>query len=155
MKLSTVTKRKTLEQLCRKGHTIFKPSCPSCIELQTEWYTTLQRTGFIDLETNRKTLHQSPIDFNNRSDVKNQVAFEAKQNFYIWAQRQADEAKFHSPVDAKIWSEYSSGITFRSMENSIGLDHTWIYRKVKKIENYLKEQGRSLIASMSYEAAVY
>lgn len=144
-----------MDQLCRKGHTIFKEKCPSCTELRKEWYTTLQQTGFTDIEVNRKTLHQSPFDLNNRSDVRDVVKFEAKQNFYIWAQRQAEEAKFHSPVDAKIWSQYSNGITFRSMESSIGLDHTWIYRKVKKIENYLKEQGRSLIASMSYEAAVY
>lgn len=144
-----------MDQLCKKGHTIFQDKCKACTELQTEWYSTLKATGFIDAERDITNSSRSTTTLGCLVDTQNALKFEAKQSFYLWAQRQAEEAKFKSRVDAKIWSQYSSGVTFRSMESTIGLDHTWIYRKVKKIENYLKEQGRSIVASLSYEAAVY
>lgn len=140
------------KQLCRSGHTIFKEKCRACTELKKEWYSTLEATGFIDIENKLKNPSQYSI---SRIDTESKTQFEAKQSYYLWAQAQAEEAKFRSKIDSKIWTEYSKGETFRSMEGSIGLDHTWIYRKVKKIESYLKEQTRAIISSISYEAHVY
>ena len=111
----------------------------------------LKVTGFTDIETNQR----SSLDLFNRVDGKDLIKFEAKQKFYSWAQEQAAIAKFKSETDKQIWSHYSNGVTFRAMESKIGLDHTWIYRKVTKIKDYLKEQAQHITASMSYEAAVY
>lgn len=106
-------------------------------------------TGFTDIEGKSCNYLHLLVD------GKDKDRFEAKQKFYQWAQEQASHAQFQSHTDKKIWSHYSNGETFRSIEDKVGLDHTWIYRKVKKIENYLKEQTAFITASMSYEAAVY
>jgi hypothetical protein len=124
------------------GHKILQWKCKACQSLKNEWYEYLQKTGFVDIEriTDNLKIHNDFQTINN---------FQAKQNYFQWAKEKLNNTEFHSQRDKLIWEYHSDGLSSRKMSPRIGLEQSWLFRKVNQIKDYLTQIG-----SMSCQLAV-
>src|SRR4051812_2216969 len=85
--------QRLMDQICQTGHIVFDPKCISCKTLQREWYAQIYDSGFRDIENLKGDIidHQTTLDFQALSETQTQVQFEAKQNYYQWAQAKVDQ----------------------------------------------------------------
>lgn len=74
-------------------------------------------------------------------DFQTQSTFEAKQSYYSWARSKANDGRFDSEKSSLIWELHSEGMARREIAPQVGYEHSWISRKIKKIEKYLKAQS--------------
>lgn len=138
---------------CRKGHSILKATCPECRKLKSDWASRLESSGFKDIENGQFFKdHGSIHDLNQRKDFQTTANFEAKASYYQWARDKLNAGMFASHRDRLIWDCHSEGLSRRKMENIVGLEGSWITRKLHKIEDYLKTNS---IASMSCQLALF
>lgn len=136
-------------QICQRGHTVFKDSCADCKALRVEWYSYLKNVGFEDIENMRGDLIDSSSALNLRKDFQTQMQFNAKQSYYQWARSKANEGNFKNETERLIWESHAEGLSVRKIEPLVGLNYSWISRKLNK----LKASFENAIGSMSYAIA--
>ncbi len=139
---------------CKAGHTLFLENCKQCKALRKEWYGFLKDNGFYDIENNKKYLDAgSPTELHLRKDFSTEDTFKAKQSYYSWAREMNERAEFQSTRDKMIWEYHAEGLSRRKIAPMVGLEGSWVMKKIHRIENYIKEQ-MSYMASMSSASAV-
>lgn len=121
-----------------------------CRELRSEWYQYLEKTGFTDIESLSGQVidHKTQIDLAYRKDFHTQAQFEAKQNYYQWARGKLNDGRFNSERDKLIWEYHADGVSSRQISPRIGLEQSWLVRKINKIKEQLESIG-----SVSYAYA--
>lgn len=140
-------------QTCQRGHHVFQEKCRDCVLLKKEWYLTLERYGFEDLEKDERNL-----DSKCTSQVAIMVNFTEKAlfnsrfSYYQWAREKLDQGTFRSETDRIIWENHSEGLPRRDIAPRVGLEHSWVTRRIKNIEGYLKDKIFT-VASASYATA--
>ena len=100
------------------------------------WYQHLERTGFQDIEKNDE-LRTGSWSHEIRQDLQTYHTFQARQSYYQWAQEKAQTARFSSTTDRLIWEYHSEGLSRRQIAPRVGLEGSWITRKIHKIKEYL------------------
>lgn len=125
------------ESFCDQGHSILKESCKACELLKKDWYSYLTRSGFEDIEKGLR-LARPTEQLNLRMDFSNQTTFEAKRNYYAWAQECLTLCSFDSMIDRMIWQYHSEGYSSREIGPIVGYERSWIPKKLKVIESKLK-----------------
>lgn len=98
----------------------------------------------------RTTSHSHQI----RQDLQTKLQFDAKRDYFLWAEQKAHQAKFNDPKDKLIWENHAKGLTLREMAPEVGLDYSYLSRKLKKIKGYITEQAEMITSSISYLQAV-
>ena len=71
-----------------------------------------------------------------------------RRSYYLWAAQKLNESRFRSETDKLIWEMHAEGYSRRAIAPRIGLEHSWITRKIHKIEMYLKCASTSFVASV-------
>lgn len=122
------------QQMCSQGHLIFNEKCRACRDLRREWYGYLNRTGFVDVE--KQTFSVGP----RSSEFLEVNTYNAKLHYYSWAQSMLHYGQFRSTQDRIIWEHHSEGLSRRQIAPRVGLEQSWVTRKIQKIEGYLKAQ---------------
>lgn len=128
------------------------PRCPSCKALRQEWYQTLTEEGFFDIEKQDR-LRTTNASHEIRKDLQTTMQFDARCSYYQWARNKLNEGRFDSTKDRLIWQYHSEGVSRREMSPKVGLEQSWVTRKIHKIESYLKMQAE-IIGSVCFEHAV-
>lgn len=106
--------------------------------------------GFIDIEKDPRNLDNKTIHkFYQLQDAQSTYQFEEKRSYYQWAQEKANTAHFHNPKDKLIWEYHSQGLPRRAISPLVGYEQSWITRKIKKLEGFLKEQADIIVGSMT------
>lgn len=153
--MSSRKKKIKTEQLCQAGHTIFRENCRPCKTLKKEWYTHLKSEGFTDIEKKDDLVdHKNVLDLIYKQNYQTTVQFEAHRSYYQWAESKLNDGRFDSTKDRMIWECHAQGMTRRSIEPIVGHKHSWITKKIHRIEEYLKYQADCIIGSMSAQYAV-
>lgn len=124
--------------LCKSGHSIFKETCPSCISMKKEWYSYLNRSGFEDVERGLNLVTRTEELF-KRSDFNNLTTFNAKRDYYSWAQECLTTCSFDSMIDRLIWQHHAEGYMASEITPIVGLSNKWINRKIQRIESKIKK----------------
>lgn len=135
-------------QSCPLGHNVFKESCEPCQVIQKEWYQYLERAGFEDIEKDggRK---ETQLMRRMSKNVQTTEMFEANISYYQWAREKAQVSNFKSTTDRLIWEYHAEGLSRSEIAPRVGLEGSWISRKLQYIEQYLKHS----IGSMSMVSA--
>lgn len=142
-------------QLCKVGHRIFDQDCKSCEDLKTEWYNYAKQMGFVDIEKGNNlsgSVVTLGVVHNPVEDRLN--TFSARVNYYQWAREKINEGKFQTTKDRLIWEDHAHGATLREIAPKVGYEFSWISRKIKRIEGYLKDQMNLITSSASYSCSV-
>lgn len=129
---------------CKRGHSILKAKCDHCQLLKTKWYKKAHKKDvYEDIEDANGDLtdHQSILDLYQRKDFQTVEVYQAKIEYYSWAEQMLEKADFKSQKDKKIWKYHIKGFSRREISPKVGLEGSWISRKVKIIQKYLKNQG--------------
>lgn len=126
------------QNLCSKGHSIFKESCKACLSLKKDWYSYLNRSGFEDAEKGLYLVGQSSL--NNLVAMQHKVTYDATLNYYQWAQECLTTCSFDSMIDRLIWQHHAEGYTQGEISPVVGLGARWVNRKIKRIESLLKSR---------------
>lgn len=87
-----------------------------------------------------------------RAGFNSEVMFEARVSHYSWASEMVEKGQFETPKDKMIWENYSEGLSRTQIAERIGLERSWINRKISMIEKYLKSPLQTL-ASSSFAVA--
>lgn len=118
-------------------HSPFKTE--SFKRLHAKWMKKLEKKNFQDIENERGDLkdHKSIGDLNQRIHFKYGIK-ELTISYYDWANEMLHVAKFKSGRDKKIWRLHAAGKTGSEISKVIGLERTWVNRKIQKIAKYLK-----------------
>lgn len=139
-----------MEQKCLKGHLIFKERCPFCRALKREWDQFLESSGFVDIEKDQRNLDgKCSAQVALMDNYREKTLFDSRMNYYQWAREKLNTGKFKSESDKLIWECHAEGMPRRKIAPRIGLEHSWVTRKIHRIEKYLKNEVLS-IASVSY-----
>lgn len=141
-----------MEQLCRNGHSIFQTKCQACKDLKSEYYEMLKKTGFIDIERGQDSTKVldlgSPQLLKHRSAFKTQEAFDAKMSYYQWARSKLNnKSSFKSERDMLIWEAHADGFSTRRIAPMVGLEQSWLARKICGIRHYLKDEAHAVSSS--------
>lgn len=124
--------------LCGAGHRIYKSSCKACIALQKHWYDYLYRSGFEDIEKGLRLVGPTE-EIAQRTHAMTENTFQAKRDYYQWAQECLSNCSFDSQIDRIIWQYHSEGYSRREIAPILGYkDQSTITRRVHKIESMLK-----------------
>lgn len=154
--------------MCRQGHQTLKDNCRACRELKAEWYQYLSNTGFEDIENGSFlkgsylfTISKPKVDFleykgangtvgarmetevgelQNEEALAGQYLYESKVSYYQWARSKLNDGRFDSEKDKLIWEYHAEGLSTRQISPRVGLEQSWIVRKINKIKSNLKEQ---------------
>lgn len=121
------------EQFCDQGHSILKDNCHSCKILRKEWYSYLTKTGFEDIEKGLRLVAPTE-ELSMRIDFANMATFNAKRDYYQWAQECLTTCSFDSMVDRLIWQYHSEGFVRREIGPLLGYHGTAIDKRLKKIK---------------------
>lgn len=122
-------------------------NCAACAQLKREWYQRLEDLGFEDAE---KALGSAQANYNYPPEDAGSVFQNSRGSYYRWAREKLSSSEFKSHTDKIIWEYHSEGMSRREIAPRIGLEQSWITRKLHKIEKYLKEYT---VGSMSYASA--
>lgn len=144
LSLNGQTSQDNLIQLCQLSHSVYKQSCKSCRALRREWYQYLSDQGFEDLEKNdelRVTYHS----IENIQAFQHQQVYQAQYSYYEWAQSKIN-SKFRSQADKLIWQLHSEAYSQREISPHVGLEQSWVNRKIQKIRQYLTSSASMAIA---------
>lgn len=120
---------------CDKGHIVFKEACKACGALQKTWYSFLARSGFEDQE---RGVYLVQDNLNNLVDMQHSTTFNAKRDYYQWAQECLTCSSFDSMIDRLIWQYHSEGYSQREISPIVELSQPWINRKIQRLEKWLK-----------------
>lgn len=136
-------------QTCQIEHTVFDHNCKYCKSLQNEWYSYLENTGFTDIENAKGDIrdHKNTLDLVAKKDFQTSTQFEAKQSYYQWARSKLNDGRFDSDISKLIWEDFSDGVSTRQIGTRLGIDQSWVVRKIKKTEEYLEAQSTGSGAS--------
>ena len=115
---------------------------PKFLKLKAQFYAELKLTGFKDIENKQEQLtdHQGAYDFSQRIGFKTDL-ISLTVDYYRWAEHMVSSGHFKSEVDRAIWLLHAEGKSSRYIGSKVGLEQTWICRKILKIKNYLKAQA--------------
>lgn len=116
--------------------------------MREQWYSHLTEDGFTDIEDT--TTQGEPYI---PTDLRTSLQFEAKFSYYQWAREKLNQGRFDSTKDRLIWQYHAEGVSRREMSPRVGLEQSWITRKIHKIENYLKTQAE-IIGSVCFEQSI-
>lgn len=141
-----------MDQMCKAGHTIFKEKCPKCRSLRSEYYALLKQTGFVDIERGKDSVQVldlgSPQLLKHRTAFKTEGVFEARRSYYDWARSKLnDKGSFKSERDMLIWEAHAEGYSTRRIAPMVGLEQSWLVRKIQGIRCYLKEEPTAVSSS--------
>lgn len=75
--------------------------------------------------------------------------FHSQLSYYQWAQSKLNDARFDSERDKLIWECHSEGWSTRRIAPQVGLDQSWVVRKINRIKDSFKALG-----SMSMELGI-
>lgn len=129
-------------QSCQKGHSILKESCPHCKALRKEWYKCLKNEGFEDLESEGGLIEEANLRRGRCSDFDTRDQFDNRFSYYQWARDRLDDGRFDSTKSQLIWEMHSEGMSRREIAPRVGYENSWISRKLRKIETYLKARSQ-------------
>lgn len=135
------------------GHLILKPTCKSCRELKAHWDKELEALGCPEIENGRHlTDHKSACDLAQRTNFQTHDTYQANVSYYQWARDKLNQGLFTSYRDRLIWENHTEGLSRRKISKVVGLEQSWVTRKLQKIENYLLTNS---VASMSCQLALF
>lgn len=138
---------------CAKGHLILKESCKACLALKKEWDTYLKNTGFNDIESKAHIRDAGSIeDLKARRDFTSQHTFEARLSYYQWARSMMIHGKFDTRKDKIIWENYAEGATGSEISKFIGLEKSYVTRKILKIKHSLVNQ---VVGSVQHSEKIF
>jgi len=120
-------------QVCSMSHYQLKTNCVGCNHLKNTWYGYLEMNGFIDAEKNHKP-------FDDAKKRRNPQHVKEVTDYYYWATQALHMKTFKSQTDETIWQYYVNGATALEISNAIGLERSWVSRKIGRIEKSLKEK---------------
>lgn len=144
-----------MEQTCKKGHLIFNNRCRACHSIKKEWYSYLEESGFTDIEISRKRCDRTDLlDLSDKTQFQTQTAFYAEKTYYQWASEKASTAKFNSITDRLIWECHSEGISRRDIAPRVGLEGSWVSRRIQKIRKQLETVGH-IVSTASFQVSTY
>ena len=104
----------------------------------------LALSGFQDIENGDEFID---TDLNSLKYYQTVDTFNAKQSYYHWAREKLNNARFETTKDKLIWECHSEGMVMRRIASTTGFETSWICRKIKRLENYLKEQAEVVASS--------
>ena len=133
---------------------IFQETCKHCQALRKEWYSNLEARGFSDIEKLSGDLKTTVHSLQASNEFITECRFQAKQSYYQWAAQKAEEAKFPTKKDEKIWKLHAEGQSLREIEPKVGLDYSSVSRRIKKLKSYLKEQAGMIVSSITFSQAI-
>jgi hypothetical protein len=143
-------------KMCKQGHTILNKRCCDCKTLQVEWYNYLSYEGFEDIES-RPYKNSEAYYLKFKKDFSSQDCLEAKTSYFCWAREKLYSGNFKSDRDRMIWEYHTEGLSTRQISPRVGLEQSWIVRRIHRIENYLKtglssslQMGTNCINSLSF-----
>lgn len=124
-------------------HLVLNRSCKNCCALKAKWYSKLNDSGFDDIEKENEDISNrgSLSDIALLKDFQTLDVFEAKRHYYAWASSMLIVGIFKDRRDKKIWQLHIEGISRRKIAPKVGLEHSWISRRLKRIEKYLKGEN--------------
>lgn len=126
------------EVLCSKGHSIFKIDCRSCGALKKDWYQNLSHSGFEDIESNIRLFSHHVTHDIQIASAGNQIVFEAKRDYYAWAERCLTTSSFDSMIEKLTWEYYAEGYTHLEIAKSLSCERSTVTKRVKKLETWLR-----------------
>lgn len=133
-------------------HQIFEPMCSSCKSLQIIWYKKAEESGFEDVEKNNNNIR----DLLKLQDCQTPEMFQAKMSYYQWARSKAYDGMkncwFRSEIDRKIWEGHAEGNSRRTIAEEIGLDDSWIAKKIKRIR---RDFETGSISSITFQLSLF
>lgn len=139
-----------MTETCPNGHTIFNDRCRACKRLKKEWYNNLEYSGFTDIETSKKRCDRTDLlDLSDKTTFQTHTVFVAEKTYYQWASEKLTTANFKTVTDRLIWECHSEGLSRRDISPRVGLEGSWISRRIKKIKEELESQVQA-IASVSF-----
>lgn len=99
----------------------------------------LKAAQFEDIETSRGEIkdHKTLSDLHQRVQFRNGIK-ELTISYYDWAMEMLITGNFRSGKDRKIWKLHAAGKTGSEIAEKVGLERTWINRKIQRIAKYLK-----------------
>jgi hypothetical protein len=117
-------------------------------QLKAKWYKVLKDEGFKDIETNENYLKDSTIDRVGRntfsrldsSDEENSVpaltakaVWNAKQDYYYYAEHFLNDYKFDSELEKNIWKLHSEGISVKDIFKTLPKQQPWNLENVEEV----------------------
>jgi hypothetical protein len=109
-------------------------------QLRQEWYKKLKAEGFNDIE-------RRDGEFKDSWGIPTQlrvstVFWEAKQEYYYWAEHFLNDYKFDSEIDKAIWEYHMNGIGYRKISDTLAkvnikMSRQTICRLVMKLKNIM------------------
>jgi len=141
---------------CPQGHLKLNHLCPDCKNIKKQWTLYLKFEGFDDIETKTYDNHETKR-LKVLNSFKSAEAVEAKINYYSWAREKVHTGSFKDDRDRMIWEYHVEGLSRRQISPRVGLEQSWITRRIHKIESYLKtglsnglQLGANCVGSLSY-----
>ena len=107
--------------------------------MRKEWYRYLNKTGFEDIERGLNIIAPT-ADLGLRIDFQNDITYQAKLDYYSWAQECLTTCSFDSMIDRLIWQHNAEGYTSREIAPVVGLSQQWVTRKIKRIASKIKSR---------------
>lgn len=138
-----MTRPDQIATTCSLSHKIFKITCKGCNHIKNIWYNFAKASGFEDIEEKCKYLDPWH-DIKRKKDFQNEETFQAVIDYYSWCNKASQSFEFKNAKDEVIWRCHAEGMTRRRISQVVGLEHSWITRKIHKIERYLICQERLL-----------
>jgi len=140
---------------CPQGHLKLNHQCPDCKNIKKQWTLYLEYEGFEDVEKS-KSDNRSSYYFKFRKDFQSNDLLEAKINYFSWAREKLHSGTFKDQRDRMIWEYHTEGLSRRQISPRVGLEQSWITRRIHKIESYLKtglssglQLGANCVSSLS------
>jgi len=119
--------------------------------LEKIWYKKLKESGFQDAEKNEIYLKRDATwaQFNTPTVE----VWQAKQDYYLYANQFANEYKFRNEKEAMIWTYHANGMTIRDIVKVLtdakvkAVSRTVVWATVNRLRERMKD--RYLIQSAS------
>lgn len=109
---------------------------------------------FEDIERGDQLTDEKGAPNLRRKETQHPEVFHAKQSYYQWARSKLNDGRFESQKDQLIWEYHAEGLSRRQISPRIGLEGSWVTRKIKRIENYLTIQAKLLLGSVSFSQGI-
>ncbi len=104
--------------------------------MRQEWLTKAASSGFEDIEN-----HKEELKVSKSIHLDTKVTYDAKQSYYDWARSKVNDGRFDSEKSSLIWELHSEATPRREIAPKVGFEQSWVTRKIKKIERYLKAES--------------
>jgi hypothetical protein len=138
---------------CPRGHIALNPRCQQCRSLKSRWDRELRDSGFIDIEQGSRLINPHTTTLPSQLiDFQSLDAFRARVSYYQWARSVLNTGRFDSKRDRLIWEEYSEGMSSTKISKKVGLERSYVTRKVHKIQHSLVNQ---IVGSVSMSQKLF